>query len=79
MNIQGPNHHDVAQAIFSHLLKTKISKDKLVKLKNQWLKDGVPGSSMGVGGIAEEEDDDNEEKEEDGKYGDSDGGSQMEG
>ena len=43
------------------------------------MKDGVPGNSMGVGGIAEEEDDDNEEEEENRKYGDSDGGSQMEG
>ena len=79
MNIQGPRHHTEAPAIFSLLLKTKISKDKLVELKNQWMKDGVPGSSMGVGGIAEEEDDDNEEQEENRKYGDSDGGSPMEG
>ena len=45
------------------------------------MKDAVPGSSMGVGGIAEEEDDDNEEEEEEEnrKYGESDGGSQMEG
>ena len=69
----GPKSPQCRTSIFSHLLKTKISKDNLVELKNKWLKDGVPGSS-----IAEEEDDDNEE-EEDRKYGDSDGGSQMEG
>ena len=71
LNIQGPNHKDVAPAN-SLICKKKISRGKLVDLKNQWLKDGVPEGCMGDKGIAEEEDDDrHQEEEEDRLYGDS--------
>ena len=59
LNMQGPNHKEVAPAIFSYLHKTKISKAELVKLKNKWMQDGVPGDKA----IAEDEDDDDEHQE----------------
>ena len=63
LNIQGPNHKEVAPAIFSYLRETKISKAELLVLKNQWMKDGVPGDK----GIAEDEDDDEHQEDEEDK------------
>ena len=60
LNMQGPNHKKVGPAIFSYLRKTKISKAELIKLKNKWMQDGVPGDKA----IAEDEDDDEHQEEE---------------
>ena len=69
LNMQGPNHKEVAPAIFSYLHKTKISKAELVKLKNKWMQDGVPGDKA----IAEDEDDDDEHQEEEEDEDNEDG------
>ena len=69
LNMQGPKHKEVARAIFSYLHKTKISKAELVKLKNKWMQDGVPGDKA----IAEDEDDDDEHQEEEEDEDNEDG------
>ena len=68
--MQGPNHKEVAPAIFSYLHKTKISKAELVKLKNKWMQDGVPGDKA----IAEDKDDDDDEHQEEEEDEDNEDG-----